>query len=101
MYPERKRESVPVNCHMVLACLVMITGCGNREPVAPANPPDPLKIVAIVPTPGASDVPIEAMISVTFSSVVKAADVNGSPIVIDGVLGDICCLDRTTPGDSS
>jgi len=92
--PEYKRGAV-INDLVAVLWLVLLVGCGTRESLAPANPAALLEVVATVPTEGASDVPIQALISVTFSTELDTTSIRSGVLGIGCLAGEICCLGRT------
>lgn len=95
MRTDYKRGLALVNDLVAVVCLALFVGCSSHESTAPVSPAAPLEVVATVPVEGASDVPIEALISVTFTSEPDTNAIRGDILRVDGLAGEICRLGRT------
>ena len=92
MSPKFKKGALQIRRLILSGFLALVVGCGGRDTVAPDECGEHLEVVATVPTEGASDVPINALITVTFSSALDSGSLSRGGMTIDGVSGEVCCL---------
>ena len=91
----RQREPFMLIGSLLAVCLITLIGCSGDQSSGSVNPYMSMQVIRTVPADGADDVPLEALISVTFSCQPDLNGLSEGLIEVVGVDGRMCCFGST------